>query len=301
MGKLGSRFLFVEMPAGEQSDAELVRGAAGGVSYRDRVDICREAVADFLEALWAETGGIRGVTWKRDVDPKDVMLRIAAFAKVLARLRGTISIWREGSRDDESYNFSTPVIEGPQRAMSLLYALARGHALVHGRRQLEAADLPIVARAALESTPTDRRAVMRILLANDGIATTAQVQKQLRCSAPTARAILETLDKLGMGELENPGPPEPATLTLQSEFRWLLSALKENGRRESPGSETKLTPCHGTDPDDDIHFDTPRFPRLGQEGLEEALLAAVEAGQITQTEAHEQYELHKLIRAARAA
>ena len=111
-----------------------------------------------------------------------MLLRIAAFAKVLARLRGTISIWREGSGDDESYNFSTPVIEGPQRAMSLLYALARGHALVHGRRQLTEADLPIVARAALESTLNDRRAVMRILLANDGIATTAHVQKQLRCS-----------------------------------------------------------------------------------------------------------------------
>lgn len=44
--------------------------------------------------------------------------------------------------------------------MSLLYGLARGHALVQGRRQLTVEDLPIVARAALESTPNDRRAVM---------------------------------------------------------------------------------------------------------------------------------------------
>ena len=66
MGKLGSRFLFFEMPAEEQSDAELVSDVAGGVSYRDRVERCREAVADFLEALWLETGGVRGVTWKRD-------------------------------------------------------------------------------------------------------------------------------------------------------------------------------------------------------------------------------------------
>jgi hypothetical protein len=243
MGKLGSRFLFIEMPAEEQSDAELVRGAAGGISYRDRVDLCREAVADFLEALWMETGGVRGVTWKRGADPEDVLLRIARFAKVLACLRGTISIWREGSGEDETYNFSTPVIEGPQRAMSLLYALARGHALVHGRRQLTAEDLPIVARAALESTPNDRRAVMRILLANGGIATTADLQQELRCSAPTARAILETLNKLGVGRLDNPGPPEPAMLTLDEGFRWLLSPLKENGRREGGGIEKKTTPC----------------------------------------------------------
>ena len=129
--------------------------------------------------------------------------------------------------------------------MSLLYGLARGHALVHGRRQLTTEDLPIVARAALESAPNDRRAVMRILLANEGIATTADLQRELRCSAPTARAILETLDKLGIGRLDNPGPPEPATLTLDADFRWLLSALKENGRRAdwSEGIETESTPC----------------------------------------------------------
>jgi hypothetical protein len=236
MGKLGSRFLFIEMPAEEQSDAELVRGAAGGISYRERVEVCQEAVTDFLDALWAETGGVRGVAWRREADPKDVMLRIAAFSKVLARLRGTISIWREGSGDEETYNFSTPVIEGPQRAMSLLYALARGHALVQGRRQLTAEDLPVVARAALESTPNDRRKVMRILLANDGAVESGQVMAALRCSAPTARAILETLDKLGVGKLENPGPPEPATLTLDDSLRWLLAApLKENGRRAGSG------------------------------------------------------------------
>ena len=45
----------------EHSDAELVRDVAGGSSYKERVEICREAVADFLELLWMETGGVRGV------------------------------------------------------------------------------------------------------------------------------------------------------------------------------------------------------------------------------------------------
>jgi hypothetical protein len=289
MGKLGSRFLFIEMPAEEQSDAELVRGAAGGISYRDRVDLCREAVADFLEALWMETGGVRGVTWKRGADPEDVLLRIARFAKVLACLRGTISIWREGSGEDETYNFSTPVIEGPQRAMSLLYGLARGHALVQGRRQLTVDELPVVARAALESTPNDRRAVMRLLLANNGVVTSAQLQEALRCSAPTARAILETLDKLGLGRLENPGPPVAATFYLDESFRWLLP-LKENGRREGDGIETKPTPCA----DDDIDFDARRpFPVLGDPGYLDVLESAYENEHITDQEANEAYQLHK--------
>jgi len=244
MGKLGSRLLFLEMPNNEQTAKQLVEDVAGGDSYKDRVEQCALVVADFLDALWQNTGAIRGVTWDRAADPIDLMERVGEYAKALARLRGTISVWREGSGDDESYNFSTPIIEQPYRAMSLLYALARGHALVHGRRQLSEHDLPLVARAAVESAPNDRRAVMRILLDNDGMATTNDVEDALRCSAPTARAILETLDKLGVGKFENPGPPVTGTLFLAESLRWMLDCpaadpLKRNRRRVgNPPSST---------------------------------------------------------------
>jgi hypothetical protein len=246
MGKLGSRFLFLEMPDGEHTNDELVDNVAGGKSYMDRVEICREEVAYFLETLWMDTGGVRGVRWDRAADPRPVMLQIAAYAKVLARLRGTISVWREGSGDDETYNFSTPMIEQPHRAMSLLYALARGHALIHGRDRLAEEDLPLVARAALESTPNDRRAVMRLLLAKEGVVSTSDVQNALRCSAPTGRAILETLEKLGIGEFVNPGPPAVGTLTLDEPLHWLLDPLKGNGRRAG-GIENDLTPWTNDD------------------------------------------------------
>jgi hypothetical protein len=241
MGKLGSRLLFIEMPNDEESAEQLVSDVAGGDSYRDRVARCAEAITDFLDVLWRETGGVRAVEWDRSGDPDEVMLRLAGYAKALAGLRGTISVWREGSGDEETYNFSTPIIEKPHRAMSLLYALARGHALVHGGRQLTEEDLPIVARAALESIPNDRRAVMRILLRNEGTVTTTQVETALRCSAPTARAILETLDKLGVGEFVNPGPPVTAALTLAESLGWLLTdsavePLRENAA-EGDGEE----------------------------------------------------------------
>jgi hypothetical protein len=64
--------------------------------------------------------------------------------------------------------------------------------------------------------------VIRILLAKGGMATTSNVEEALRCSAPTARAILETLDKLGVGSFENPGPPIPGTLLLAEPLRWIL-------------------------------------------------------------------------------
>jgi hypothetical protein len=52
---------------------------------------------------------------------------------------------------------------------------------------------------------------------------------------------------------------------------------------------------------DGLRSDSARFPRLGEPGLEKALLAAVDAGHITQQEALEQYELHKLILRTTAA
>jgi hypothetical protein len=275
MSTLGSRFLFFEMPAQDQSAEDLVHGVTDLVSFKERVDLCAEAFADFLERLWLETGGVRSVTWKRDADPKPVLLEIAAYAAVLARLRGTLSVWREGSGDDQTYNFSTPIIEGPQRAMAQLYALARGHALIHDRRQLTEDDLPIVARAALESTPNDRRAVMRILLAKNGIATTKDVQDTLRCSAPTGRAILETLEKLAIGTLDNPGPPLPATLTLDSSLEWLLEPWETGKSVGSTPIENNLTPC-ARPSDGELHdgsgtVDLGARPRTGEKAiLEEA-------------------------------
>jgi hypothetical protein len=305
MGKLGSRFLFIAMPDEAHSDAALVEATAGGSAYRDRLEECREAVADFLEDLWMETGGVRAVQWDRAADPQPVMLKIAAYAKLLARLGGTISVWREGSGDEETYNFTTPIIEQPHRAMSLLYALARGHAVVHGRRQLNEDDLDVVARAALESTPNDRRAVMRLLIQNAGTVSTSDVQEALRCSAPTGRAILETLDKLGIGDYENPGAPEPATLTIADPIAWVLDPLKTNGRREGEGIETKLTPCNQEEGiamhtnDVGREEERPLPPVLGDEMYPILLADGAKNGHITQAEAEGRYSLHRLVEASR--
>ena len=131
--------------------------------------------------------------------------------------------------------------------MSLLYALARGHALVHGRRQLTEDDLPLVARAALESTPNDRRAVMRLLLAKDGVASTGDV----RGGAPLLRADRpgdpgDARQARDRPSSTNPGPPEPATLTLADPLRWLLDepplTIEKKPTPSTAGIETNLTP-----------------------------------------------------------
>jgi DNA-binding Lrp family transcriptional regulator len=75
------------------------------------------------------------------------------------------------------------------------------------------------------------------------VATTADVQKALNCSAPTARAILETLEKLGLGEFVNPGPPSVGTLTIAESLRWLLEEKSPKRSRAdlSPEELEELT------------------------------------------------------------
>ena len=88
---------------------------------------------------------------------------------------------------------------------------------------------------------------MRVLLRNGGRRDDRDVEEALRCSAPTARAILETLDKLGIGDFENPGPPLPARLTLAEPLRWLLGGIEKKPTPSSSGIETNLTPSAGSD------------------------------------------------------
>ena len=75
---------------------------------------------------------------------------------------------------------------------------------------------------------------MRLLIGKQGLIQTGDVEVALRCSAPTARAILETLDKLQLGRFENPGAPVAGSFFLADSLKWLLPAI-----------ESELTPCDG--------------------------------------------------------
>lgn len=97
--------------------------------------ICREATDLLLRTLWAENQS--GVQWNKEADPDDCLLVIARCAELLAALRGTIQVWEAtSSADGDGLNHNVPIIEQPDRINCLLCNLARGHALLCGRRQI---------------------------------------------------------------------------------------------------------------------------------------------------------------------
>jgi hypothetical protein len=150
---------------------------------------------------------------------------VARCAQLLAALRGTILMWL--SDHDSSVSHSVPVIEQPDRINCLLCNLARGHALLCGRRQFALEDLAPVLEVTFDSASTIRSKVFRGLLENGGTLKTAQVEKLLRCSTPTALKEMEALSVLGVADkvkVPQESGQQGFELLLADNFKWFMSA-----------------------------------------------------------------------------
>jgi hypothetical protein len=137
-----------------------------------------------------------------------------------------VSVWKEREQEGE-FSYTPPNIEQPHRALAVLYNLARGHALLHGRTQLTVDDVPLVVQVALSSAPTDRTRLFRALFDHQGTVTTRAAADALAVSRPTAAKAMKAMELLGLATLDDaPIGPDEGTptkiLTLRSEWSWAL-------------------------------------------------------------------------------
>ena len=224
MGNLGSRLFFLSMATREKSDEELTDQITT-LAYKEKEKICRLITKDFLHTLWHQHPD--GVDWDKTGDERKDKLVIVRCARLLAKLRGVINVWKEKWQDGEAYDHTYPVIEKPDRINQLFYNLCRGHALVCGRKQINPDDLKLVVELAVDSSPTMRAKLFRSLLENNGQMKTGEVMSALNCSRPTAHKEMEVLKILGVCHLTQDsygevGEPEK-TIHLGDKFRWFLS------------------------------------------------------------------------------
>jgi len=236
MGHLGSRLLFLTVETHRNHRAEVQRaldGLTADLSYRQKVAKCRSAVKVFFEYLQCVLGQsqfARSVSWNRKGENETVLKAIAELADVTARARSTVSVWRPDDQGGEE-DFSMPIRERPMRLASLLYGLARGHALLSGRTRLEVDELPLVVAVSLSSMPDDRRRVVDLMLSRHhpekispfGRVTSSEISKILGFSAPTARKVLKALSILELGNLAEGTGPNPLSFELNSDLDWLRS------------------------------------------------------------------------------
>jgi hypothetical protein len=219
MGTLGSRLFFLALHSKRKSHEQLM-SQNRGIARQEKERTCREATDAFLRSLWAANPG--GIEWDKNGDPDNCLRVVARCAQLLAALRGAIQMWP--SDHDSTVSHSAPVIEQPDRINCLLCNLARGHALLCGRRQLAPEDLAPVVEVTFDSATTIRSKVFRGLLENGGTLKTAQVEKLLRCSNPTALKEMEALSVLGVADKTEPVPGHSGQeLQLSDEFQWFAS------------------------------------------------------------------------------
>lgn len=150
-GNLGARMYFYEVGTERKTVDEHLEELRKP-SYRQRVKECNQATLRFLKGVW-QTGQIE---WNPEKDPEEVLRRIIQLAFLLVRLRGKVNVVVKEDYGGQKIYYSTPTIEHADRARQALYNLARGHAIIKGRRQLTIDDLSVVIEVTLSSAPYDR-------------------------------------------------------------------------------------------------------------------------------------------------
>lgn len=234
MGKMGNRLFFLNMSEKNRTTQDYVNMFLDK-PYSERVEICRSYVRTFLDAFFKENPK-RSIRWETD-DPS-IISQIVEYGKLLARLRGSFISWKSGE-DSQGYQFTSPLIEEPPRAINAFLNFARGHALIHGRRYLDKSDLELVRRICFSSMPHDRSLLLNVLLKHGGRATSKTIEDELTCSDSTANRTMNAFKVLGICDLKSlPGEFGGRPLSfieLKPEFlQVLLDSTHPHSNGENP-------------------------------------------------------------------
>lgn len=210
MSHVGNRLLFTWMGGNGLSPEAEIEEVILGTDYEQKVKNCSVATRTYLRGLRQHYGGHGSVEWDRENTPSEVVSGITYLTELIRYARATVV-------DGE------PMREGRKRPGSLLYDLARGHALLEGRETVLMDDLAVCARAALDTMPHRRRGVVRALVSPEtgDTITTGTVEAYTGFSAPTARDYMDIVEDLGLGMVETVDEKfKPTKLTIMPGFEW---------------------------------------------------------------------------------
>jgi hypothetical protein len=169
--------------------------------------------------------GLVKMPWNHAKNDETAQRHIIRVAGLLSYLRGVVPTWHTQSTQGSDYSYTLPTIEEPDRAIQQLTNLARGHALLKGRNYISIEDIPLIIKTALSTASKERVTIFDLLLANNGVLTTSQIEISLNIAPPTARRTMLELKILGL--VDNNDSTEDINsvqqICLKEEFGWFLS------------------------------------------------------------------------------
>lgn len=147
LGKLSSRWIFYRLPEASTEYKSLAH------DFTAEKSICKAFVGAFVADFWQ---GYGSVNWNRPGDDETLGRQLNQSAVVISKWRGLVP------RQEWGAGYNPPVVEAPDRSRETLYALARGHALLYGRKQLTQGDVDFVVRINETNMPEDRLRVFTV-------------------------------------------------------------------------------------------------------------------------------------------
>jgi hypothetical protein len=231
LASLGPKLYFYRLPFKEKTDPEL--SECMNENFEKKRKQVQDAVIDYL--MWFEIGPtlvedketqLLKIPWDSEKDDETAKDHLMNLGKLLARLRGHVDIWSQKNHEYSEYSYSYTQTEDPTRAITQLYNLARGHALLLGRSYIILEDVPIAAKVVLSTASIERVAVMDLLIAKGGQITLSKIAKVLSMSKSTALKTMTELAALKVVDIDDEYEAEynnTKEIRLRPEFKWLLS------------------------------------------------------------------------------
>ena len=217
MSQLGPRILFLSVPVVVETEKEQLEKLFSGTTYNQKVEECREAVSGHLNDVWTKHDGFSNAIWPKGTEDPELGMDLVRLANLGTQLRGRVSV--EKDNKDQTYEYSAAVFEGSDRYRTMIYNLARGHALSEGRVVLELSDIRLVTAVTLSTAPEERRRLLELVLRSQDAISTMAAASALGCSEPTARLVTDEMIRLGL--LMAAGSDSALRYELASDLEWL--------------------------------------------------------------------------------
>jgi hypothetical protein len=164
------------------------------------------------------------IQWDNDKTEDYTKRVLATIGNLLAHLRAVVPTWDTSGSQGLEYSYGTAIIEQPDRAITQLRNLARGHALSQSRNWITIQDLPLVIKVVLSTASLDRVNIFDLLIAHKGKLSTSIIKESLNTTHPTAHRIMAELKAVELVNLkESETQAEEKTIILKDNFEWFLS------------------------------------------------------------------------------
>jgi hypothetical protein len=284
LGHLGPKIYFFRLSRLIKNKAELLR-ALKQDSFHTKFGRIENALNEYLNTFLmgpfenvkdkddkeGQTTLLKKMEWdieKDSTNDNDYSLGVLVdCAILLSHLRAVVPTWNPRCGTTSDYEYGTPSIEEPDRAIEQLRNLARGHALSQGRTHITKEDLPIPIKVVLSTASIERVNLFYLLLAHDGRLTTSIITDSLVVSPDTAVRTMTELMGTGLVDfVKKTNPNEQKEIELKDKFKWFLtdefSKLREGfiptDNREylkSKAKEKEKAKSNSTEEEDNIASD----------------------------------------------